>query len=71
MFKHYHPHRFQSDDLYLLLYVLSRLLKRFDFEAYKFSLYFMGYEDPKNIPQDEDERSAWVFRQKACIELTQ
>lgn len=36
----------------------------------KFSLFFMGYEDGQ-IPEDEKERSVWVFKQKATLELTQ
>ncbi|EDV23681.1 expressed hypothetical protein [Trichoplax adhaerens] len=47
-----------------------RLLKRFDFAGMKFSLYFMGYEDPKDIPEDENELASWVFQRKACLELT-
>ena len=36
-----------------------------------FSLYFMGYEDASDIPQDENERTYWMFSRKATIELTQ
>ena len=48
------------------------LLKRFDFPGMKFSLYFMGYlrpEDPP-FPDEPVERAAYVFRQKAMLELT-
>lgn len=47
-----------------------RLLKRFDFPDAKFSLYFVGYADPKEIPNDPVERGVWTFRQKGTIELT-
>jgi lactoylglutathione lyase len=47
-----------------------RLLKRFDFPEMKFSLYFMGYEDPQDVPTDSKELIAWVFSRKATIELT-
>ncbi|XP_065942827.1 lactoylglutathione lyase [Magallana gigas] len=47
-----------------------RLLKKFDFPAMSFSLYFMGYDKAENIPQDETERTRYVFQQKATLELT-
>ncbi|XP_030521108.1 lactoylglutathione lyase isoform X3 [Rhodamnia argentea] len=47
------------------------LLKRFDFPDMKFSLYFMGYEDPKSAPSNAVDRTVWTFSQKATIELTQ
>jgi len=46
-----------------------KLLKKFDFPSMKFSLYFMGYCD-EEIPADEKEKSLWVFKQKATLELT-
>ncbi|XP_057954506.1 lactoylglutathione lyase isoform X2 [Malania oleifera] len=46
------------------------LLKRLDFPMMKFSLYFMGYEDPKSAPSSSVERTTWTFGQKATIELT-
>lgn len=52
-------------------YYIFRLLKKFDFPTMKFSLYFMGFEDEKDIPKDEQERSFWVFSRKATLELTQ
>jgi hypothetical protein len=29
----------------------------------KFSLYFLGFCKAEDIPQDEDERTEWTFRQ--------
>lgn len=50
-----------------------QLLTKLDFPSMKFSLYFMGYEDPKEMPSDlsSEERIAWTFARKATIELTQ
>lgn len=47
------------------------LLKKFHFDEMKFSLYFMGYESPTDVPQDEKERTAWALSRKATVELTQ
>ncbi|KAF6166927.1 hypothetical protein GIB67_037440 [Kingdonia uniflora] len=46
------------------------LLKRLDFSDMKFSLYFMGYENPAAAPSNPTERTVWTFGQKATIELT-
>ncbi|XP_058199938.1 lactoylglutathione lyase isoform X2 [Rhododendron vialii] len=46
------------------------LLKRLDFPEMKFSLYFMGYEDPTSAPSDSVDRTVWTFSKKATIELT-
>lgn len=46
------------------------LLKRLDFPDMKFSLYFMGYEDPSSPPTDPSDRTVWTFGRKATIELT-
>jgi len=40
-------------------------------EKMKFSVYFMGYCDEKDIPEDEAKRAEWTFTQPATIELTQ
>ncbi len=45
------------------------LLDRYDFEAMRFSLYFMGYPDAAP-PSDAAERARWVFAQPALVELT-
>jgi len=47
-----------------------RLLKQLDFPEMKFSLFFMGYENAEDIPQDEKERTRWTLSRKATIELT-
>lgn len=47
------------------------LLKKLDFPEAKFSLYFMGYENPADIPAGDVERTEWTFSRKATIELTQ
>ncbi|THG05155.1 hypothetical protein TEA_019584 [Camellia sinensis var. sinensis] len=46
------------------------LLKRLDFPEMKFSLYFIGYEDPTSAPSNAVDRTVWTFSQKATIELT-
>ncbi|XP_042593421.1 lactoylglutathione lyase-like [Cyprinus carpio] len=46
------------------------LLQKFDFPPMRFSLYFLGYEDKKEIPGDVKERTAWTFSRRATIELT-
>jgi lactoylglutathione lyase len=45
------------------------LIDRFDFEAGKFSLYFLGYPDSP-VPEDADDRVQWLFEQRALLELT-
>lgn len=47
------------------------LLKKLDFPAMNFSLYFMGFEDLNEAPTDPNERTVWTFKRKATIELTQ
>lgn len=37
----------------------------------KFSLFFMGYENKGDIPEDETERTRWALSRKAVLELTQ
>ncbi|KAJ8362785.1 hypothetical protein SKAU_G00116160 [Synaphobranchus kaupii] len=46
------------------------LLQKFDFPSMRFSLYFLGYEDKKEIPGDVKEKTAWTFSRRATIELT-
>ncbi|MES1945659.1 lactoylglutathione lyase [Salinisphaera sp. PC39] len=50
-----------------------RLLRRLDFEAMTFTLYFLGFVDEAEaeaVPADDGARSEWLFRQKAILELT-
>lgn len=50
-----------------------KLLRKIDFPAAKFSLYFLGSFDENevnDIPQTDDERRSWVLAQKSILELT-
>ena len=50
-----------------------KLLRKIDFPAAQFSLYFLGSfdaEEVKDIPETDDEKRAWVLRQKSILELT-
>ena len=47
------------------------LLKKLDFPAMKFSIYFMGFENKADVPKDEKERAIWAMTRKATLELTQ
>ncbi|XP_028299020.1 lactoylglutathione lyase-like isoform X1 [Gouania willdenowi] len=46
------------------------LLQKFDFPSMRFSLFFLGYEDKKEIPTDVQNKTAWTFSRRATIELT-
>lgn len=48
-----------------------RLLLKLDFPSMDFSLYFMGYENPADVPSDPKERAKFCFSRKATLELTQ
>jgi len=45
------------------------LIDRFEFEAGRFTLYFLGYPDGP-VPEDADERVQWLFEQRGLLELT-
>jgi len=45
------------------------LIDRFDFDAGRFSLYFLGYPEGP-VPEDADARVEWLFEQRALLELT-
>ena len=47
-----------------------RLLKRLDVTSLKFTLYFMGFEDKNDIPEDETARTEWALSRKGALELT-
>lgn len=47
-----------------------RLLERVDVPSMKFTTFFMGFEDKKDFPEDEKERSLWAFSRKGTLELT-
>lgn len=46
------------------------LLAKLDFPEMTFSLYFLGYESPEDVPEDSKDRAVWMFRRKGCLELT-
>ncbi|KAL4439269.1 hypothetical protein ABPG77_004171 [Micractinium sp. CCAP 211/92] len=46
------------------------LLSKLDFADMKFSLYFLGYAKPEEVPEDPVERCRWMMGQPACLELT-
>jgi lactoylglutathione lyase len=47
------------------------LLKKLDFEQARFTLYFLGMlPDPAALPDEGPERTAWIYRQPAVLELT-
>ncbi|XP_072512826.1 lactoylglutathione lyase-like [Salminus brasiliensis] len=59
----------KSLDFYTHILGLT-LLQKIDFPSMRFTLYYLGYEDKKDIPQEVKERTAWTFSRRATIELT-
>jgi len=50
-----------------------KLLRKIDFPAAKFSLYFLGsfnQNEVKDIPETDGERRSWLLDQKSILELT-
>jgi len=47
-----------------------RLIRSFDFPEAKFSLFFLGYINERDMPQDDKARKIWLFQQPATLELT-
>jgi len=46
------------------------LLKRYDFPAMEFTVYFLGYMDPALIPSDDKEATKLCFTTPGTVELT-
>lgn len=46
------------------------LLIKLDFAEAKFTIYFMGYENPADIPEDLTARKEWATSRKGTLELT-
>lgn len=47
------------------------LVRKVDFEQWKFSLYFLVIADAADLPQGDDEaRRQWLARQRGVLELT-
>ncbi|CAM9896641.1 unnamed protein product, partial [Hapterophycus canaliculatus] len=40
-----------------------RLMQELHFAEWEFSIYFVGYCDPADIPPDPKERTRWCFQQ--------
>lgn len=47
------------------------LLDKIDFPSMKFSLYFVGYENPDEVPKDDAARYKWMLSKATVLELTQ
>ncbi|KAK5903053.1 hypothetical protein CgunFtcFv8_006865 [Champsocephalus gunnari] len=46
------------------------LLQKIDFPSMRFTLYFLGFEEKSDIPEEIKERTAWTFSRRATIEFT-
>lgn len=49
--------------LHLLANAVRRLMQELHFAEWEFSIYFVGYCDPSEIPSDPKERTRWCFQQ--------
>ncbi len=50
-----------------------KLYIKLDFPEMKFTLYFLGMPndvDDNNVPEDDNARTTWTFKQRAMLELT-
>ena len=50
-----------------------KLYRKLDFPEMKFTLYFLGMPndvDDNNVPEDDNARTTWTFKQRAMLELT-
>ena len=50
-----------------------RLLRKLDFPEMQFTLYFLAMvnnTEAESVPQASDQRTTWMFSQKAVLELT-
>lgn len=59
----------KSLEFYTKVLGMSMLCK-LDFPDAKFSLYFMGYANPADVPKDPKERRAWALSRPGALELT-
>ena len=67
--------RIKDPDISLDFYVNvlgMTLIKKLDFPAMEFTLFFLGYlrSEDEPVPDDPQKRSEYAFSQKAMIELT-
>ncbi|XP_013161583.1 PREDICTED: lactoylglutathione lyase-like isoform X1 [Papilio xuthus] len=46
------------------------LLEQLHVPARKYSIFFLGHENPEDIPKDRNERVAWMMSKKGVLELT-
>lgn len=46
------------------------LLAKLDFPEMAFTLLFVGFAEPSEVPEDPKERARWMFSRPACLELT-
>ncbi|KAK3754088.1 hypothetical protein RRG08_024164 [Elysia crispata] len=59
----------KSLDFYTRVLGMTLLLKM-DVPNLEFSLYFMGYEKPEDVPTDPKARAEFAFSRRATLELT-
>ncbi|KPJ21162.1 Lactoylglutathione lyase [Papilio machaon] len=47
------------------------LLEQMHVPARKYSIFFLGHENPEDVPEDPKERIVWMMSRKGVLELTQ